>query len=353
MFSMAPSAWGNKYVTNIQQGSITIGASSTSATATITSVDTTKSWIIYLGHICSLNADQNDRASVKLTFTNSTTITANRNTNDGATVNVVRFVVITAETHLVQSVQTGSIAVTASTAGTATISSVDLTRSAVFYLGETGVDSGAIIARRHGLTLTNATTVTATANSSTTASVGYVVVQFRATAINSIQQFNNAYTTANTTDNQTITAVVMANSMIAYGGVISGGTGTYSHQLTTTTNVQHNRAAISTTTRTPRYAVIEFKPGVIRSIQRNTQPMANISGLFGFLNDCSNTKSFINHTGTGMFSADPARARYISMNKSNSAPDQGEGPFLPGYSLNIDTSSVNTKFVAWEVIEFM
>lgn len=354
MIPITVSSFGNKYVTNIQQGSITVSSGALSATATITSVDTSKSWIIYLGQVTNLNADQNDHVTCKLTFTNSTTITANRGFKDGATTNVVNFVVITAEQHLVESIQTGSIAITALISGTATITSVDTTRSAVFYLGETGTDSGTIIARSHSVTLTDATTVTATANSSTTGSVGYVVVQFRANIIKSLQQFNNSFSTANTTDNQTISSVSMANTMLAWGNVTSGGTGTYTIQLTSATNVALVRVATSVTIRTPCYTVIEFKPGVLRSIQRGIQSLStNVTGVFAFIGECSNNKSFCNLIGVKMTSTAPARSRFMNISKSAESPDTGEGFQPPSLSCTRNSSDSSVAGVGYEIIEFM
>ena len=74
-------------IKSIQRGSITVthsGAGSTSNTATITSVTTSKSVILKLGHTCN-----SDIAQTRVELTNGTTVTAYSTVIDGnATVTV-------------------------------------------------------------------------------------------------------------------------------------------------------------------------------------------------------------------------------------------------------------------------
>jgi len=348
------SVWGKRYADKIQHVSITISAGATSNTATIASVDTAKSFVIFLGHTSNLAADQNDRSSPRVSLTNSTTVTAQRNTADGVSTTVVSAVVISTTHYLVESIQQGTVAVTSSTSGTATITSVDTTRSAVFYLGNTGTDSAASVPRRYAVTLTNATTVTANSNSSASATVGFVVVQFRAAVIKSRQQFSNAFTTSNSTDNQAISSVTVANCMIAYGGNISGGTGNYAIQITTSTNVQLTRVATSTASRTPRYTVIEFQPGVLRSSFRTQVSLQGQNGLAAFLaNDVNNVKSFVNFTGWYFTSTDTANLRYSTVSFTGGSVDTGEVDLGDLIAVSLPSSSATAKGMAYEVIEFM
>jgi len=79
---------------SIQSGKITIAASASAGTATITSVDITKSILLYLGtqgdSTAGVLVDHNLTA---LTFTNATTITANRTVQD-ASIMYVGYMVI-------------------------------------------------------------------------------------------------------------------------------------------------------------------------------------------------------------------------------------------------------------------
>lgn len=69
-------------IKSLQRGTISLGAAAASATATVTTVDTTKSLLTMLG----VNTICTDVASgvAEITLTNATTITANR----GATTNL-------------------------------------------------------------------------------------------------------------------------------------------------------------------------------------------------------------------------------------------------------------------------
>jgi hypothetical protein len=85
---------GNR-IKSIQRGTISIGAVSTSATATITSVDTTKSILIQLGS----NGAQNNTYSVSstdgyLVLTNATTITANKGVSGTSNIVIVSYQIV-------------------------------------------------------------------------------------------------------------------------------------------------------------------------------------------------------------------------------------------------------------------
>lgn len=76
-------------VASIQYGSISVTGTNTSATATITSVNTNKAALIYLG---SLAANSNGYATI--TLTNATTITAYRSSPADNGTTTVRFCVV-------------------------------------------------------------------------------------------------------------------------------------------------------------------------------------------------------------------------------------------------------------------
>lgn len=80
----------------------------------------------------------------------------------------------------VKSVQTGTIVITATNlTNTATISSVNTAKSVVLFGGWTTDNTGGTLTFAPYLTLTNATTVTATrSNTSNTTTVSYTVLEF-------------------------------------------------------------------------------------------------------------------------------------------------------------------------------
>lgn len=81
-----PIAGSGARIKSIQAFSITIGSSSTSNTATITSVDTTKSVIFHTGNTGGSSTEIRS-AQASLVLTNATTVTASRsNTTNALTV---------------------------------------------------------------------------------------------------------------------------------------------------------------------------------------------------------------------------------------------------------------------------
>ena len=184
------------YINNVQYVEITIGASQTSNTATITSVDTSKTWLVYNGHTDSNGTEDMTQNVVAISLTNATTVTALRQAQDGTNAITVRISVVEGNSNLIQSVQSGTItfAKTATT-GTATITSVTTGNAFVVHQGST--DNATLLPAPDNpafssftLELTAATTVTATRNSATnaTATVYYVVVEFKSGVLASNQK---------------------------------------------------------------------------------------------------------------------------------------------------------------------
>lgn len=74
------SAAGIPGIRSVQAGTISLGAGTNSATATITSVDTTKAVVLWGGATTTAGAANSD-TWMKLVLTNGTTVTANRITS--------------------------------------------------------------------------------------------------------------------------------------------------------------------------------------------------------------------------------------------------------------------------------
>ena len=163
---------------SIQYGSITIPSGASSATATITAVDTTKSILILLGQ--SYSTSYPHYSAHRIELTNSTTVTCSRISNAAVAGPTAKFVCIEFASGI-KSVQSGTITMPNEWAEkTATITAVDVAKSIVVYLGFTGDDTGARNWQQMKyLTLTNATTVTSTCDTNTgTNVVGFMVLEF-------------------------------------------------------------------------------------------------------------------------------------------------------------------------------
>lgn len=334
--SVAPTA----YVTSVQRGSITIANGSSSNTATISAVGTL-AWVQFNGFTCSSATSQSAIIAPRVTLSNTTTVTANRNSADAGTI-IVYFEVIDATSLLVESVEQSTTTFTG-TSNTPTLSGTyDLTRTAIFYLGDTSTDTSAVPARRCNVKMASATTITATRNSSATGTVGWVVVQFKAAAIQSIQQFATSYATTNAVDTQAITAVVMANTMVAWGGENTGGSGYYYTTLTSTTNINLTRVQVSTAARIPVITVIEFVSGVVASAQRMTIDLTSAASNTAAITSVDTTKTLLNFGGYETTSTDTVDKMYQGITLTNATTVTG----------TVNTNSATVKKISAEAITF-
>ncbi len=158
-------------VASVQYGSISLATTVLSGTATITSVDTTKSVVMFLGFN---NDDNSGAAHPYLVLTNATTVTATRKYGTGSNI-VVKFIVITF-TALNQNVQSGVISIPGTNlTATATVTAVVVAKSMLVFGGysmETSLADTDI--NRPMMTLTNTTTITATRNSGAGGGITYI-----------------------------------------------------------------------------------------------------------------------------------------------------------------------------------
>lgn len=259
------------FIKSIQAFSITIASGATTGTATVTSVSTTLSSL----HLSGMSSDNTGTISgindiAYLTQTNATTITATRNGTSGNV--TVKGYIIEWDAAAVRSVQMGTITLTTtSTTNTATISSVTTTNSAVFYLGTSSSINGTAANSLCRLNLTDATTVTATRQTGTSATVivSYCVVEWQSGVLNS----NTQERTIDVDTADTISAVTTAQTMLAYGGQSLVSSGSWNGQYnvnaaltgTTTVTTDGNLTSVGKIVVT----VVEFKASQITLIQRN------------------------------------------------------------------------------------
>jgi hypothetical protein len=170
-------SWGQQSrIKSIQRGTITMAAASISQTATITAVAMENSVLLW-GGTQSDSGGAADTNCVRLTFTNSTTITANCNANS-LNDRLIAYQVIEYHPGVIRSIQRGTIS-TSSPTDTATITAVDMNKSQVFGLGWTTSTAGTAPATgMASWSLTNATTVTFASIASHSRVVGYQVTEF-------------------------------------------------------------------------------------------------------------------------------------------------------------------------------
>lgn len=259
-------------IKSIQEFSITIAAVATSNTATITSVGTTKSVVIWNGQTSNnTTALLQNNAYGYLTLTNATTVTATRNSGTTNSLTVYG-VVIEFATDAVVNMQTGTIVLGSGvTSNTATITSVDVNNAFVVYGGVLSTTTGAESMRTvlSMIDLTDATTVTAARSLGTdSATVAYTVIELTPGIIKQVQKVSVTSTGAATTDDATISAVVLANTVSFVNGMITGvvaqrDSNCYRSYLNSTTVYRFERYGTSTTSRTMKATVVEFQPQFI------------------------------------------------------------------------------------------
>jgi len=174
-------------IKKVQHGSITVDG--TSSTDTIDAVVTANSLLMYLGQTFTggIGVGAN-KVLTRIELTNTTTVTAYRNTDNPGLDPVVQYCVVEFMPGIVKSNQTGTITVAYTSipdekTHTATINSVNKDKSFVSHLGFTS-DSGysTFSSARHVITnteLTDATTVTITRTGYyTDTTAGYQVIEF-------------------------------------------------------------------------------------------------------------------------------------------------------------------------------
>lgn len=339
---------GPPYITSIQQVSITIGAAAASNTATISSVNTANTFVIFQGWTGTGAIEaQNNTHCPRVELTNGTTVTAYRNTaaTDTVTVNAV---IIEVTASLRVSIQHGTVAISAAASATATISSVSTTDSAVFWLGHTTTATATSAATgMTRVTLTDATTVTGLVTTSSTATVGFVVVEFQSAVLQSdVQQFAAAFTSSSATDTQTISSVDPDNTMIAWGGNTTGAsnTGDYAALITSATNVNLVRGGTNTTTRTPSYTIVEFAPGVLNSaVQRGAISLISATSNTATISSIDTSLGFANYTGFNFATGTSTTTCSQKLTLTDATT----------VTASIATSSATAKNTGYEAIEFV
>lgn len=262
------------FVKSVQHVSITIASGNTTGTAIISAVDVSKSIRVYQGITTEASAaNQYNRASTRVALTDSTHVTATRNTTGSAvTVNVTIIEFLSG----VNSIQSGIITIAGGTqSNTAIISAVGAKAFVLFGGSSTAGTTAA--ASGTSVELTDSTTVTTRVTSSgvipTFATVvDYMVVDLSDDIVESVQQRSLTDATTDTSYSDTISSVDMSRTLLFYNG--QGSTGSIASrsnimELTATDTVDFTRDSTNTVSRTLYYTAVQFALGVFeRSVQR-------------------------------------------------------------------------------------
>lgn len=163
------------FVRSVQRGTATILNTFSTVAATITAVDPTWTVVFFVGQTHSALSTVPSNWSCRVALANSTTITPVRTGTSGNL--LVSYEVIEFWPGAIRSVQRGNV----NTGSTATISAVVTTKTVLVWMGQqmTHAGGGGEEATIQGwLTLTNSTTITASATSTGSSEVAYEAVEY-------------------------------------------------------------------------------------------------------------------------------------------------------------------------------
>ncbi len=273
-------------IKSIQPVEIAIAAGSNSNTATIASVNTGKTIILYNGQHSGDTSLNPAEDFIAATLTNSTTVTASTNTANAGSSRTVCATVIEFYDWAVSQVIYGTVTSSANTQADTTILSVDTSRSAVIYLGQTtDRTSYNVIRDSLILQLLDSTTVRANRGSFTggdNVTVGFCVVEFASGILQSLQTAEVSIAGGNTSGTATISSVTPGNCLTVYGGwrqtVLGSDNKTlwpYGELTDATTLTATRNTAHATSVSNIRLTVIEFKPAWISRRAAGTATIAS------------------------------------------------------------------------------
>lgn len=268
------------YVNSVQYFEITFASAAETQTASIDAVDINRAFIV--GITCESAGDGGvDTNMCEVELTDATTITATRAFGD--TVTVVRGYIVDATEDLVQSVQYASVSWvgSAATVFTAAINAVDTANSIIIDLNawyDYG-SQGDLLGRSRGWWSFNSTTeIELNRLSGSSTQDGLMrccVVEFNPAAIESIQEiFFNGDAGPGLTLDSAITAVDTTNTVLFHGGATSTDLANIqSHNGFTLVDADTVRCFVGADTDQTSKAtlwVVEFKPGVVNSVEQGT-----------------------------------------------------------------------------------
>lgn len=202
-------------VNSVQFGTVAIAVASATGTATVTSVNSSYYALLHLGLTSSQTSLSYSSAQSILTIA-GTTVTATRQSTGSNSVDVNFCLIEFNSSACQQAVQNFQVAWTnSSTSTTQAITSVNTANTLLFHSGSSGNSSGGTANIFQRADLTNSTTVTIQTNSAASLACKYnfAAVEFISGVITSLQRGTITLTGA-TSNTATISAVTTANSLV-------------------------------------------------------------------------------------------------------------------------------------------
>lgn len=339
---------GTTYVNSVQYININIASGSTSNTATISAVGSF-AFILFNGFEASETLNT-ARSYARIELTNSTTVTAFRNTGTSGTV-TVKCCVVDATSNLIVSVQSGTISIASgSTTGTATVTAPAAGKFALHCLGWISTQTTLSLSNIEPLLTISGTTVTATRQfSGNTEVVGFVLIEFAVGALaQDVQSFAKSWTSSATSSTQAITSVNANNTLILWAGSNGNSAGDES-------SIEQTAELTNSTTATLRvsnagfigckynFYVIEFASGVLNSaVKRGSTTLTGVTSNTSTIASVNTSKSAINFT------------RYIATsNSANINNVCGDVELTNGTTVTVSRNGNSGNITGnWEVAEF-
>jgi hypothetical protein len=272
-------------IQSIQTGEITIAAGANSATAAIASVNTRYAVCFFNGWRSADTTLASSEDYTRVSLTDATTVTAQTSAVNAASARIARYTIVEFKSFAICNIQQGTITIGAgSNSATDTIAPVNTDRAFVMHLGQNHTVTHNDYNYNQGrVSLTNATTVTASKSHANNPSlvVGYVVVEFNAFIVRSIQQITATIAASTITADVTISAVDNASALLVWGGwnlnIFASNDPTRAPhvQRTSTTNIRATRNSASSSTVDVNCTVVEFEPRWIKSRQSGQTQIAS------------------------------------------------------------------------------
>lgn len=332
------------FIVSAQQVTITIGSLASSATATISAVDTSKSFLVFGGYTTTSSVRNVSACQPRIELTNGTTVTAYRDSTISTTSTTVKCTVLEFNSRFIKSVQRGTISIAGTNSATATISAVDPANSVSIYLGSTCTNtttSNSFFISYN--VLTDATTVTATTAAVSNSTVGFCVVEFQPNIIKSVQQNVFTSTSSATVETSSINTVSLNDSVMFFGGystLASAFVNIGYCRLAAPNSISFEREGTATFTRTYSNTVVEFYPGVIKRVQRFLSPQVSSATLDTTISPVSLSASgVINLMQSGPATVDPSQY-YMT------------GELTTSTNFRSTTVTSNTRTGSFSVVEF-
>lgn len=216
---------GSSVVTSVSQSNLTITSNNTSATNTISAVNTSLTSLFFLGYSTDYpaNAQNYIAASANVTLTNSTTVTANRGTVPIGQENnlTLSYVLVQWSNSIVKRVQQANFNFSGLSTTVTLLNAVDTANCMIAYGGWYASSASGT---EPYVALTNSTTVTATNEQNTggIANVTCSVIEFQSGVVSRRQAGSVSMASGVTSQTTSITSVDLSRSLVNWTGKTSG-----------------------------------------------------------------------------------------------------------------------------------